>query len=292
MSSSNGGSTSGSQGHGQLQLHQMVTSTGADPTTIEPNPAKRPAYLDNPMVKADYPESEANTDEEDSEREKWTDQACDLPKWDDSTIIEWRAIEKLKANGSNLMKWKRDVNAQCLALNVSQVLRWDLHRPRKHSENRDNWRHWSGAVSHWMVMIMETKTTHLITKGVKELPSRADDLLRAINKHFTYEDPTFNAMCELVQYDLLDSCEFGTAIEFMEAFMKRLERLEEYDARPAPFSCLVKLYWGIHRKMFDLDPIRIELEALGHKQAPMDMTWDQFFIFYKKIESMAKSQDR
>ncbi|CAI7633403.1 unnamed protein product [Penicillium discolor] len=104
-------------------------------------------------------------------------QGANLP---DKKDIKLNKGIKLLLNGSNLARWKRQIENGLSIVSIDKVANYKLPRPDEEDPDYDLWEYWSKIACGWIETLLDQEIITILEGGVDSFPRRADDMMRKV----------------------------------------------------------------------------------------------------------------
>lgn len=176
---------------------------------------------------------QADSDDE-NDGMPWRDQGDRLPDPAIIRTVVLTPIPKLKVDGSNFLRWRRDVNQALSTIQIQQVLEYDLVRPDQGTVNRSKWKRWSSFAAHWMTVMMNEDTRCEIEWGLAdtEWARNADDLLCDVLQWFRAIYSPCRGIVKMERSGTMRRRDFKSTSEYLSHIQRHINMLYVYGIRP------------------------------------------------------------
>lgn len=116
-----------------------------------------------------------------------------LPSWSNTRKM-MTPMPKLKADGSNLNTWMKQLQYRFFLLEIDSIIDTPLRRPLPSSPMREEWERWSRWACYWMGTMISEDAKRLIKSTMGDAPEAkfADDFLEDIKRCIKADDSVAN----------------------------------------------------------------------------------------------------
>ncbi|KAJ9482954.1 hypothetical protein VN97_g10469 [Penicillium thymicola] len=156
------------------------------------------------------------------------------PRTQATNLPEEKTI-KLLLDGSNLARWKRQIEYRLRMIRIHEVADYKLPRPEETDPDYDIWEYWSRIACGWIESLLDQEIITILESGVDTFPSRANDTMREVETLVRRAD---NVRRQVIKFHNMKRSDFSSADAFIIAYLAQYNQLVLHKVEPHPFGAM------------------------------------------------------
>ncbi|KOS38075.1 hypothetical protein ACN38_g11121 [Penicillium nordicum] len=186
--------------------------------------------------------SPAPAPEEQQQKQQQPDSYVIRPRTQATNLPEEKTIKlnkgiKLLLDGSNPARWKRQIEYGLRMIRIHEVADYKLPRPEETDPDYDIWEYWSRIACGWIESLLDQGIITILESGVDTFPSRADDMMRAVETLVRRLD---NVKRQVIKFHNMKRSDFSSADAFIIAYLAQYNQLGLHKVEPHPFGAIFR----------------------------------------------------
>ncbi|OQE65453.1 hypothetical protein PENNAL_c0208G09362 [Penicillium nalgiovense] len=203
-------------------------------------------------------------------------QATNLPE---EKEIKLNKGIKLLLDGSNLARWKRQIENGLSMVRIDKVANYKLPRPEETDPDYDIWEYWSKIACGWIESLLDQEIITILEGGVEAFPRRADDMMREVETLVRGAEITDNVRREIIKFHKMKRSDFSSADAYITAYQTQYNQLGLHKVEPHPFGAMFVMLYDLEE---ELDSVKFTYQAMKDT-IPDSVTKDIFNSMCKKL---------
>lgn len=203
-------------------------------------------------------------------------QATNLPE---EKEIKLNKGIKLLLDGSNLARWKRQIENGLSMVRIDKVADYKLPRPDEEDPNYDIWEYWSKIACGWIESLLDQEIITILEGGVEAFPRRADDMMREVETLVRGAEITDNVRREVIKFHKMKRSDFSSADAYITAYQTQYNQLGLHKVEPHAFGAMFVMLYDLEE---ELDSVKFTYQAMKDT-IPDSVTKDVFNSLCKKL---------
>lgn len=206
------------------------------------------------------------------------------PKTQGANLPEEKEIKlnkgvKLLLNGSNLARWKRQIENRLSMVRIDKVANYKLPRPDEEDPDYDLWEYWSKIACGWIETLLDQDIITILKGGVDSFPRRADDMMRKVETLVRGAGIVDNVRREVIKFHKMKRSDFNSADSYITAYQMQYNQLGLHRVEPHPFGAMFVMLYGLEE---ELESVKFTYQTMKD-MIPEEVTKDTFNNLCKKL---------